>query len=111
VIVTSPRRGPKHYLPFPSRNGAADLSPKPAVYLSMPTSLGAVRYVLGMHPAPELQRSQTFRPAPAFSGLAQTLTAAELTAMWSRSRRSDRLPPATESNELEAAVPDGWDVG
>jgi hypothetical protein len=54
------------------------------------TSVDAVRYVLGMHPAPELQRSQTFRPAPAFSGLAQTLTPAELTALYVEQKLSLR---------------------
>jgi transposase-like protein len=43
-----------------------------------------------MHPAPELQRSQTFRPAPAFSDLARTLIAAELTALYVEQKLSLR---------------------
>lgn len=54
------------------------------------TSTDSVRYALSVHPAPELQRSQTFRPAPAFSGLAQKLTAAELTDLYVEQKLSLR---------------------
>ncbi|WP_396911361.1 TniQ family protein [Mycolicibacterium sp.] len=37
------------------------------------TSRDAVRYALTMHPAPELQQGQAFRPAPALSRLARAL--------------------------------------
>ncbi|MCH9733545.1 MAG: TniQ family protein [Actinomycetia bacterium] len=45
-------------------------------------SLAAVRHVLALHPAPELQRSHAFRPAPALSSLAAMLTADELMGLY-----------------------------
>ncbi len=45
-------------------------------------SRDAVRYALSIHPAPELQRSQSFRPAPALSYLATMLSADTLTELY-----------------------------
>lgn len=46
------------------------------------TSRDAVRYALSIHPAPELQRSQSFRPAPALSYLATLLPADTLAELY-----------------------------
>lgn len=46
------------------------------------TSRDAVRYALSIHPAPEVQRSRSFRPAPELSCLAKMLSADTLAELY-----------------------------